>query len=125
MPGTWEDLSRWWWYDIYGLAILAPLWADSDFNYPDSKVLYQQYDSSLEYGCQDSALVNTVLARANEDAAAYAGFSKFETTWVLVVTWVNIHPRMWRSPHDQVCYCEWVILKPLQCCSGGLIELLQ
>ncbi len=106
MPESWEDLSSWWWYDIYGLAIVAPLWADSDISYSDSKVSYQQYDSTLEYGCQDIALVNAILTRANEDAEAYAGFSKFETTWVLVVTWENIHPRVWRSSNDKVCDCE-------------------
>ena len=100
VPSSWSQLSNW--YDIQGLAVLAPLWTESDYNHQDSKVLYQQYDSAQRYGSQDRTQTDAMLSRASEDAVAYGGFSSFKATWVLVVTWVNMHPRQWRSPVDKV-----------------------
>ncbi len=46
--------------------------------------------------------MDSVLDRAATDAASLAGIAEFQTTWVLVVTWVRMTPLGWTWSRDQV-----------------------
>lgn len=100
-PPTWDDLYT----DSLqqpiasgGLVVLSALWTDSDITYQQQsvspEVYYHQY---AKY--EDD--VDQTLNRASEDALLYGGYQQFEATWVLVVTWVDMMPRLHRSDADQ------------------------
>ena len=83
------------------MAVIAPFWATSDtysaFRDGQSKVYYQVYTESKESP-------SDILALATKDVRRYAtGFSKFEATWVLVVTWEKLCPYV-----NYQLNCRWV-----------------
>ncbi len=81
---------------------MAPLWADCNYCHSDSFVHYQQYDELGEFGSADPERTRRILDRASADALELGGFSGFEATWVLVITWVRMYPGKWIIPGETV-----------------------
>ncbi|XP_068679238.1 mucin-like protein isoform X1 [Montipora foliosa] len=95
---------RWWWPQTFGayrwfdnMAIMAPFWATIDdywaFRDEYSHVYYQVYQRTVQNTIQKAA--DEVLTLASEHVQLYdrsGGFTQFQATWVLVVTWENLCP---------------------------------
>ena len=78
--------------------MIAPLWTDNDARY--GKVFYHIYDSAM--GDQSTA-AGTVFGRAANDMKKYTSHND-DASWVLVITWTDMVPRLWYSPIlDKVC----------------------
>ncbi|XP_058949574.2 mucin-like protein isoform X2 [Pocillopora verrucosa] len=87
----------WWWPQKFGIyrwfrnmAVIAPFWATTDtyfaFKKNHSRVYYQVYEESKESS-------SNILDMAAKHVQNYTeGFSNFQASWVLVVTWENLCP---------------------------------
>ena len=85
-----------------GFGMLAPLWGDNDARY--GQVYYHIYDTTTDHGTElMRQRTNELLKLAKKDAIEYGGMSEVDPTWVLVVTWDEMLPRVWYNAHsDQV-----------------------
>ena len=77
-----------------GFAMIAPLWTDNDGR--SGNVFYNNYDSSLEN--YYPAVATTVFQRAQSDIRKYSSYTDVTVSWVGVVTWSKMIPRMWYNP---------------------------
>ena len=95
------------------MAVIAPFWATTDtyfaFKKNHSRVYYQVYEESKESS-------SNILDMAAKHVQNYAeGFSNFQASWVLVVTWENLCPYVY-YPYYYYYYgdqeielnCRWV-----------------
>ena len=110
----------WWWPQKFGIyrwfrnvAVIAPFWATTDtffaFKKHHSRVYYQIYEENKESS-------KDTLAMATKNVRQYIeGFSNFQASWVLVVTWENLCPYVY-YPYYYYYYgdqeielnCRWV-----------------
>jgi len=97
-----------------GFGMIAPMWADNDANY--GHVYYHMYDTTT-YGITELERERTshILKLAKKDAIDSGGMSEVDPTWVLVVTWAEMVPRVWYNAwSDQVGpICDPLNLNPL------------
>ncbi|KAK2190863.1 hypothetical protein NP493_66g06040 [Ridgeia piscesae] len=83
-----------------GMAMVAPLWTDNDATQGD--VFYHIYDlANAGSTSTDLARVQHAIAHAKDDVLASSGVSVTDVSWVMVVTWSNMMPRMYLSQYDQ------------------------
>ena len=85
-----------------GFVMLAPMWTDA--NAKEGHVFYQAYTQATA-GLSDDAKARTerVMAKAIVDVKSLGGPSDFRPTWVLVVTWENLLPRVsYEAENDKV-----------------------
>ena len=95
------------------MAVIAPFWATTDtyfaFKKNHSRVYYQVYEESKESS-------SNILDMAAKHVQNYSeGFSNFQASWVLVVTWENLCPYVY-YPYYYYYYgdqeielnCRWV-----------------
>ena len=95
------------------MAVIAPFWATTDtyfaFKKKHSRVYYQIYEENKESS-------KDTLAMATKNVRQYIeGFSNFQASWVLVVTWENLCPYVY-YPYYYYYYgdqeielnCRWV-----------------
>ncbi|KAI0213904.1 hypothetical protein LSAT2_001008 [Lamellibrachia satsuma] len=85
----------------YGFAILAPLWTDNDCS--RGKTFYHVYDSKKTTSdATKQAEKDKIMNKAKEDIVKYSGELDVTPTWVLVVTWFQVLPRLnYNSERDQ------------------------
>ncbi|KAI0230680.1 hypothetical protein LSAT2_019006 [Lamellibrachia satsuma] len=77
----------------YGFGILAPLWTDNDCSH--GKTFYHVYDSTKTTSDPvEKARMEAIMELAKDDVIKYSGELDFVPTWVLVVTWRNMLPRL-------------------------------
>ncbi|KAI0237078.1 Mucin-like protein [Lamellibrachia satsuma] len=82
-----------------GFAMLAPLWTDNDARYGD--VYYHIYDLTMPGStATDQARVKHIIDHARDDVIKNGGVSVTDVTWVLVITWSHMIPRMYYSRYD-------------------------
>ena len=88
----------------YGFGILAPLWTDNDCSH--GKTFYHVYDSrKTTPDATKRAEKDQIINKAKEDIIKYSGELDVTPTWVLVVTWFHVLPRLnYDSERDQVYY---------------------
>lgn len=103
--------------DRTGFAMFAPMW--SDVNAREGNVFYHVYDQATT-GLSDDERARTkhVMAKARVDVKRYGGRELFNPTWVMVVTWENILPRMSYDPeNDKVIWPTYTMRcnRSLQC----------
>ena len=80
-----------------GFAMFAPLWADANFK--NGRVTYRVYDrTDSRLSVTERLQTKHVLQLAKEDTALYGGSSAIDPSWVMVVTWVDVTPRMFYRP---------------------------
>ena len=87
-----------------GFAMFAPIWTDS--NAKEGHVFYHSYDRAIA-GLSDDDKARTMHAMtlATEDVRNVGGPSNFRPTWVIVITWENVLPRMsYDQENDKVMY---------------------
>ena len=77
-----------------GFAMIAPLWTDNDARSGD--VFYNNYDTSIDNINSDVA--TAVFQRAQSDVRKYSGYTEVSVSWVGIVTWSKMIPRMWYNP---------------------------
>lgn len=105
-----------------GFAMLAPLWSDTHVSSSATfssytNVYYHIYDSTdtLTRDVDETVTMNYVLEKAKDDAMNYGGVSDIEPTWVMVITWKNMQPRLWYRPYvEKVCQC-FVLMWGMSC----------
>ncbi|KAI0210407.1 Mucin-like protein [Lamellibrachia satsuma] len=82
-----------------GFAMLAPLWTDNDARTGD--VYYHIYDLTQPGSTSsDQARVKHAIDHARYDVITSGGLSVTDVTWVMVVTWKDMVPRLYYSIHD-------------------------
>ncbi|KAI0225835.1 Mucin-like protein [Lamellibrachia satsuma] len=82
-----------------GIVMMAPLWTDNDAIYGD--VYYHIYDlNNAGSTSTDMARVQHAIAHAKDDVLASSGVSVTDVSWVMVITWSQMVPRMYLSKHD-------------------------
>ncbi|KAI0231036.1 Mucin-like protein, partial [Lamellibrachia satsuma] len=83
-----------------GFAMLAPLWTDNDARF--GNVYYHIYDITQHTTTSDDqARVKHAINHANDDVIAHGGVSVAGVTWVMVITWGQLIPRMhYRLSYD-------------------------
>ena len=87
--------------------MLAPLWSNTDVpewsSESGNNVYYHIYDrtDASQKSPNDRAVLDYVLNKAQEEALEYGGVSHVDPSWVMIVTWVNMMPRV-KPYHDQV-----------------------
>ncbi|KAK2158335.1 hypothetical protein NP493_1807g00024 [Ridgeia piscesae] len=80
-----------------GFAMLAPLWTDNDARY--GQVYYHIYDKTQPGPTsKDKARVKHAVDHARDDVIENGGVSVTAVTWVMVITWSHMLPRMYYSP---------------------------
>ncbi|KAK2190852.1 hypothetical protein NP493_66g04024 [Ridgeia piscesae] len=81
-----------------GITVMAPLWTDNDATQGD--VFYHIYDlANAGSTATDLARVQHAIAHAKEDILSSSDVSVTDVSWVMVVTWSKMMPRMY--PSDQ------------------------
>ncbi|KAK2165544.1 hypothetical protein NP493_1362g01015 [Ridgeia piscesae] len=79
-----------------GFAMLAPLWTDNDAR--KGKVYYHIYDLTQPGSTlTDKARVKHAVDYAKDDVVENSGVSVTDVTWVMVITWSDMLPRMYYS----------------------------
>ncbi|KAK2190867.1 hypothetical protein NP493_66g06051 [Ridgeia piscesae] len=83
-----------------GMVMMAPLWTDNDATKGD--VYYHIYDLAKAGSTStDLARVQHAIAHAKKDILSSSGVSVTDVSWVMVVTWSKMMPRMYPSDrHD-------------------------
>ncbi|KAK2162840.1 hypothetical protein NP493_1501g01086 [Ridgeia piscesae] len=77
-----------------GFAMLAPLWTDNDAQYGD--IFYHVYDLTQPGSTStDQARVKHAIDHAKQDVLNNGGVSVTDVTWVMVVTWTGMIPRLY------------------------------
>ncbi|KAK2160812.1 hypothetical protein NP493_1626g00009 [Ridgeia piscesae] len=80
-----------------GFAMLAPLWTDNNARY--GEVYYHIYDLTQPGSTPtDKARVKHAVDHARDDVVENSGVSVTDVTWVIVITWNRMLPRMYYSP---------------------------
>ena len=81
-----------------GFVMIAPLWTDNDAR--QGKVFYHIYNLGADDS--DPYTAATVFQRAQTDLSDIS-YTDVDVSWVIVITWVDMLPRMWYNPLvDQV-----------------------
>ncbi|KAI0221767.1 Dedicator of cytokinesis protein 1 [Lamellibrachia satsuma] len=77
-----------------GFAMLTPLWTDNDAR--SGAVYYHIYDLTKPGStAADQARVKHAVDQARRDVIAHGGVSITDVTWVMVITWSQMLPRMY------------------------------
>ncbi|KAK2149526.1 hypothetical protein NP493_2972g00000 [Ridgeia piscesae] len=77
-----------------GFAMLAPLWTDNNARY--GQVYYHIYDLTQPGSTPtDKARVKHAIDHARDDVIENGGVSVTDITWVMVITWSGMLPRMY------------------------------
>ena len=99
----------------YGFGILAPLWTENDCS--RGKTFYHVYDSTKTTSdATKRAETDQIMDMAKEDIVKYSGELGVTPTWVLVVTWFHVLPRLnYNSERDQVYYLMLYLLVHILC----------
>ena len=82
-----------------GFAMVAPFWVDNDARY--GHVFYHIYDATDDDNMERT---REILKLAEKDAIEHGGVSEVDPSWVLIVTWTDMVPRVWYNANaDHVC----------------------
>ena len=83
--------------------MVAPFWVDNDARY--GRVFYHIYDATVGDNAEsEKARTREMLKMAEKDAIEHGGVSQVDPSWVLVVTWTDMVPRVWYNAYaDHVC----------------------
>ena len=97
--------------------MFAPIWSDVNAN--EGNVFYHVYDQATTgLSNDDRARTKHVMAKARLDVKRYGGRELFNPTWVMVVTWENMLPRMsYDLENDKVIWPTYTMRcnRSLQC----------
>ncbi|KAK2167442.1 hypothetical protein NP493_1275g00055 [Ridgeia piscesae] len=81
-----------------GFALFAPLWTDANFQ--RGRVTYHIYDrTDTKVSETEKYRVKHALQLAKEDTVEYGGSSSIDPSWVMVISWVDLTPRMYYSSY--------------------------
>ena len=85
--------------------MVAPFWVDNDARY--GHVFYHIYDATDDDNMERT---REILKLAEKDAIEHGGVSEVDPSWVLIVTWTDMVPRLWYNAHaDHVCIIVFII----------------